>query len=66
MSCSHGIATDYFRLSVNPDVKYKATTCSSLVQPCLFPKEDYMGYYAAGSSGDFYLTVTGSSPYAIA
>lgn len=66
-SCSHGIATIYFRLSLNPAIKYKARKCSSWILYafgfCWNGDEDVMGYYAKGTSGNFYLKLKQNPPY---
>lgn len=66
-SCSHGLATEYFRLSLNPAIKYKSKLCTSWdtykAGTCSQFPMDIMGYRSARLKGDFYLKVSEFPPY---
>lgn len=65
-TCSHYLATDYFRLSLNPAIKYEATDCpywAYVFGLCYGAQVDLMGYYSDGTPGQFVLEMKSTSPY---
>lgn len=59
LSCSHGEALNYFRLSLNPDNVYMGQECLSDIGTrlsiCLGSQRDRMGVYSNRTPGDFYV-----------
>lgn len=59
LTCSHGEALNYFRLSLNPDNVYEGQECLSDIGTrlniCLGSKRDRLGVYSNRIPGDFYV-----------